>query len=269
MPRGVSRYDEARLQGRLWTPPLSPGLLAWWDAADASTLTITAAGLVSQWVAKGSLGLVATQATTALQPTFTPLARNGTPGLLFKQLSNGNNLSFAPAALLNPNATVAVSGYLDGTQSGVGTTDWRRAFGYGAGDNNTSIQIIRMGSGQRATEYSVAAGSYDWFNKDRLVCDVISNATGTINGSVYVDGNLIGSANYGSAFSGSAGYIGRGLQYSDPWPGFIQQILVYNRPLSPAERVKLEGWESWRTGKNGSNLYAGHTFVNRPPLIGD
>ena len=40
MPRGVNPIDEARLQGRLWTPALLPSLRAWYDPSDAASVTL-------------------------------------------------------------------------------------------------------------------------------------------------------------------------------------------------------------------------------------
>src|SRR5215203_2897576 len=79
MPRGIDRYDEARLQGRLWTPAaIQPALGCWLDAGDPSTI-IYATG-VSSWRDKSGRGAHATQATGALQPIYNP---SGPPRITF------------------------------------------------------------------------------------------------------------------------------------------------------------------------------------------
>ena len=84
MPRGVSLYDEARLQGRLWAPRVRPAtsLLRWWDAPDLSQIQATAAG-VSQLSDKSGNSGHAVQATDARKPTLALNALNGLAGLRF------------------------------------------------------------------------------------------------------------------------------------------------------------------------------------------
>ena len=68
MPRGVDRYDEAQLQGRLWTPRvLGAGLVGWWDANARHTISIGTG--ISAW---NSLvgGWSLTQGTGSAQPTY-------------------------------------------------------------------------------------------------------------------------------------------------------------------------------------------------------
>ena len=80
MPRGVDGVDEARLQGRLWTPTLLRPAL-WLDAADLSTIS-TATG-VSEWRDKGPNGRNVAQGTGGTQPTLTPMGLNGRNVLSF------------------------------------------------------------------------------------------------------------------------------------------------------------------------------------------
>src|SRR4051812_47429097 len=72
MPRGINAYDEARLQGRLWTPQaIQPALGCWLDAGDPSTITYAAG--VSSWRDKSNRTRHATQATAGNQPTYVPV----------------------------------------------------------------------------------------------------------------------------------------------------------------------------------------------------
>uniref|UniRef100_UPI003BA6F553 hypothetical protein n=1 Tax=Roseateles sp. TaxID=1971397 RepID=UPI003BA6F553 len=67
MPRGVSLVDEARLQGRLWTPAqVLPSL--WLDGADLSTLSMSGSS-VTQWRDKSGNARHAT--TTVRNPGIT------------------------------------------------------------------------------------------------------------------------------------------------------------------------------------------------------
>ncbi|MFN8996607.1 MAG: hypothetical protein ACK5X3_23505, partial [Pseudomonadota bacterium] len=69
MPRGVSRYDEAQLQGRLWTPDLVRPAL-WLDWADVSTISL--ATVISEGRAKSGNARHFTQSVSASQPAYRP-----------------------------------------------------------------------------------------------------------------------------------------------------------------------------------------------------
>jgi hypothetical protein len=103
-----------------------------------------------------------------------------------------------------------------------------------------------------------------WISTDRFI---IFQLTGQ-NASLNVDGNAAESAtltpttNTGTA----SGSMGEWQFFGNKWNGSIQQIVICNSTLSTSQRQKLEGWESWYDGKNGSNLPAGHPYKNYPPL---
>jgi len=80
MPRGVNQYDEAQLQGLLWTPDLVRPAL-WLDAADASTVSVATG--VSEWRDKSGNGRHFTQTTTANQPAYNQNGINGLSSISF------------------------------------------------------------------------------------------------------------------------------------------------------------------------------------------
>src|SRR5215216_1726039 len=70
MPRGTDRYDEAQIQGRLWTPNVlrSAGLLSQWqDGADPSFVDYGTTG-VATWRDKSGFARTFTQGTDANRP---------------------------------------------------------------------------------------------------------------------------------------------------------------------------------------------------------
>jgi hypothetical protein len=83
MPRGVSPLDEARLQGRLWSPN-GLRLGAWYDASDLSTIT-TVSGGVSDWRDKSGNGRNLT-ATATQRPTYTANGFNNRPALDWRSI---------------------------------------------------------------------------------------------------------------------------------------------------------------------------------------
>jgi hypothetical protein len=249
---------------RPWLPTDLPNLLEWWDASQGVT---SAAGSVSQWLGVKS-GIAAIQATAASQPTFSASARNGKPGLSFS--GSNQNLKFNASLFLIANLTVALSGYMLPGYAG----QWRRAFAFGqaADQSSSAIQIIRRGSDNLVAERTLGASGangaagVDWAGFDRF--PIVTKA-GTV-GKFFVDGLYKALGTFAATFAGvtsTDGYIGQGVGYADNFPGIIQQICVFSSALSDSDRQKLEGWESWYTGKNGSNLAADHPYKAAAPTV--
>lgn len=258
MPRGVSRYDEAQLQGRLWTPRLIPSLIAWWDANQGITAP---SGLVTQWVDVVS-GIPATASTT--QPTFSTTARNGRPGLIFP---GGKYLTFTPTSAFPVGAapgTITVSGYANTTGNanngvfsyGAGANLNWRALGLASNSNNVYISFYG----------SDLSTSPVWAGLDHLVIWTIN---GTASG-VSADGAVFSYTSSTPNTTLAQGAIGRyNFGGQGTFSGTVQQVVLFSSALTFVEMQKLQGWESHYNGKAGLNLAASHPFRNRPPLIGD
>jgi hypothetical protein len=56
--------------GGLWSPLDDPGLVAWWDARELSTLTLVNTDRVSRWATVNNPAIVAEQPNAALQATY-------------------------------------------------------------------------------------------------------------------------------------------------------------------------------------------------------
>lgn len=233
-----------------------PDLAAWWDGTDPATIRLTN-GRVDQWTAKGSLALPATQASEGWRPLVETEAITGKTALSF----DGYNyrMGFDGSKLPVDNLTVVVIGSLKAdTYDG----DWRRAFGYGDWGSN-GLQIGRRGTDATVAEIALGiGGGVNWKGVDRTVIETRSNGQATL----FVDGRNAGTAGYGNLF-GNVGWIGRGVEYEDLWPGLIRHILVYARHLSDEEVAQLFGWGSWSANKAGADLPDGYPYRNAPPKI--
>jgi hypothetical protein len=89
-------------------------------------------------------------------------------------------------------------------------------------------------------------------------------------GKFFVDGLYKALGTFAATFAGVAstdGFIGQGIGYADYFPSTIQQICVNSSELSDTDRQKLGRWDSWYTGKNGSNLAADHPYKAAAPTV--
>jgi len=278
MPRGISRYDEAQLQGRLWTP-LLVGPSLWLDAADLSTLSVGASG-VDSWRDKSGFGRDAT--TTVRRPAFLANALNGLPAVNFTAASatklDTPDFSIAPSRQFCAFAVASTAGLLGGgtyrrlwvakgvnpDTLGAGAT---YAQGYmGSGANAGSAMLIAGGSGVAApvvtglgnTAPVLLTGAFG-------TAGAASNET-TISANGGARQSLTGQS---GALSTTGIRIGSdvGSGGGTAWNSWIAEI-IFTGAIAFATLQSIEGYLAWKWDLKG-NLPATHPFVNRPPLIGD
>lgn len=247
---------------RPWLPTdLSSGLVAWWDASD---LTGTA---VSAWRDKVG-GLTLSQAAGAAQPTFNATARNGKPGVVFSGAQSLSNATVGSLPVGTNASSVLVSGYI---VPGAATS---AAFLWGDFTNNGCARLIgAFGTGNGSFVLETTLGdnypaAQTWSSVDHCVIAQISSASPAVI-QINVDGGSDQTRNSNITINTTTG---QGTQMgatagSRYLTGTIQQVTVVNRTLSVSERQQFEGWESWYTGKNGSNLPANHPYKAAAPTV--
>jgi hypothetical protein len=254
MPRGLSDYDSARIQGRLWTP----GLLrpaAWFDASDLSTISIATG--VSEWRDKSGNARHMTQATTSIQPPLVPEYKNGLACAQFRM------------------------------QGGYGANNDRLNMASDLSVQTAYVVVFR----QQDTVYPftvnsfifTALASYDWHPGYTSTPQTLADGSGTAyasanwrNGSNYNYGSSINVTTYAgidqwNLFSflcvGNMATRGIGQDRSfSSSKGYYGEVLWYTDAHSTRDRYLIEGYLSW---KWAIPLAADHPFANRPPLIGD
>ena len=278
MPRGVGlnwRYDEARLQGRLWTPALlRPSL--WLDASDISTITVSSG--VSEWRDKSGNGRHA--ATAVRQPilsfnvqnslsaiTFTASSATKLDTPVFSIAPNREFCSFgvvSGAGLVAPASTYPrIWGTLGGGDSAGGGSTYPQGF-FGGGPANGTAMLIAGGTG--VTQPQVTSLPT---NQAVLLTGRFGTAGQSANtSSISAFGGTISSlASQTGALSTSGIRIGAdvGTSSVSAWNSWIGEIIL-TTGISLAQSMVVEGYLSW---KWGVRLVASHPFANRPPLIGD
>lgn len=268
MPRGTSPLDEARLQGRLWTPADQSAL--WLDPADPSAFSFGTG--ISEWRDKSSNGRNATQATGANQPTLAAAALNGLPLVRFDGLNDILIANFG-AALQVTNFSHTWLMVRRGT--GTGDTYQPSLAGWdSAGTNVGGYHFIKSNNLFGASVPHGTWGIYDLssgtvyangrpeimtFSAETTAWRVLRNGvqegtTGTIpSANTVIDGISIG---------GSTNPV----RYSLIDYGDVISFIGQNRQNARQSQT-AEGYIAWKWGLQG-NLPANHPFRNRPPLIG-
>lgn len=229
-------------------------------------VTYDASNNVTKWIGR-ILGTVATP-NGSVYPIFNKTALNNQPGIYW----NGSNtaiLNFNPVGFPSGSAasTIVVSASSDNNSGG----GYHYAFGFGASGSNQQRTLGQTNDGQGSVNFTAqdsdATTNIPWAGYNRCVIATnIANSTGV---SYYIDGVDRGTINLNSLpqTGTSLGSIGSFVGFPLLWQGYIQQIYIFNRVLTPTELVMFSGYESWYTGKNGTNLPANSPYVNAPPYV--
>jgi hypothetical protein len=257
MPRGISRYDEAAFQGRLWTPKDSGVSIALWlDASDLSTISYGTSG-ISEWRDKSGNNRHATQGTDANRPTLTAIGLNSRPVISF----DGSNDSFDFTGSHGQEWSAFIVGRANGTQ--------QVFYQFGGINIAGNLQIDTGVGGYAARAGTVGGGSLGLApctlgENVLLSCDY-SNSGSYVN--LYKNGTLgtpgSGTAPAASALASTIGQFGS-IWYLN---GFIAEFIVIDS-INSAIRQKAEGYLAWKWGLQ-NNLISSHAFINRPPTTGD
>src|SRR5215207_1737321 len=276
MPRGIDRYDETRIQGRLWTPrAFRPAL--WFDAADLATIVCNAFG-VSQWSDKSGFARHATQSVSGAYPTFVASGISRLPSVQFT----------APAVTSNPSAPHLVLPNMSGfgfSAAEVYTVFVRNADptpneGTAGSAFGSSTAQSDGGEHEPYTDGNVYIATFSAnrksagdpapsFTSPRIV-RVRSAAS---DWQYWVDGTLVFSTASNTFSLPTTPFIGRSIRTISSlyyyFDGQIAEMVIFGTTLSASERLKVEGYLAWKWPSLVANLPASNPFKSRPPLIGD
>ena len=267
MPRGISRYDEAKLQSRLWTPDiLGASLVCWYDADDLSTIAVSTG--VSEWRDKSGNGRNLSQSTGSQQPALNIGDFNGRNSISFTKASSQS------LALTNFPTT--------GLTGGLGVhfaAKWQSIAGTASGDIqvlmelqssfviqdrtdvlNDPFQVAHLPTGGNGALGAAGLGDNQW----KIVGGVMTTGTDKIfeNGQERVSGTNIAS------FTTNANLrVGMNSSSVRHYNGSFSEIIITS-DLSDYTRQRIEGYMAHKFGLF-QVLWSDHPFLARPPLIGD
>jgi hypothetical protein len=260
MPRGVSRYDEARLQGRLLTPlllaqRLRAKLFFWWSA---DFLTVDAGGLVQGATDLTGQGRNGAQGTAGARLTYFPSDRmfGGRPA--YGMTANASVLAFLGDSAARTVFQYFFSAYY---KDGVDTTFDQNSYAIsGAG----TFGAFRMHGIAATAGWSALITGRTFYNTgDPFPTKNGFQASQTVlplPASVIQTRAALGRS--------QATRVGGGDTAPQAWIGGFRHVAACNQVLTDFESALMEGVIAWDDGTQ-SRLIGTHPFANRPPLIGD
>jgi hypothetical protein len=241
-----------------WFPSDDPGLLIWYDFADASTITITGAGIsqITNKVGGGTYTLA--QATDSNRPSWDgarATSRGTGSGLAITTTVGWTNAAY------NTFATVSATAF-DSTNSRL----IYNVLSAGANHHSYYAKFNANNLRHRASPIGTGAGELDFFVGYTPGTTYIVNTSfdGSTTKGSYVNGTVAQtdtSANNG-AISGAEMRIlsaGAGVTLGD---------FIVTSSTTTAIRQKHEGYLAWKRGLAAS-LDASHPYKTRPPLTTD
>ena len=287
MPRGVSPLDEARIQGRLWTPAQLRTAL-WLDAADLSTISVATG--VSIWRDKSGSQRNFSQPTGGTQPTLTPNGLNANNVLSFNGsqwfasdsavatwnfLHNANGSSifavWKAGNIDNPNAVNGLMGTNAATSSNIGT--------YIAHDDRAGVPrnngvLVQVSGGGSTSVSAASADNLMPANTPVILSHIADPGNSTAANRSFMRVNRTLSQTNASTNTPSASNASLALQVGAcgnntfPLTGYIAEIVVLASIASTKVRQQIDGYLAWKWALREA-LITGSPFLNRPPLIGD
>jgi hypothetical protein len=245
-----------------FVPTDIPGLLAWFDGADATSMTIGSSFLISQWNDKSGNGNNATNSNTATQPTYSANQLNGKSTVAFP---GGMNLAFGSAQMINPSSPFTITFVVEfsvvnnpfsiffALTDANGVTD-QPYFNINKSGTTTNVFI----AGPVST-YAANIGTNLW--NPSIGTDTYYAITFTYNGM-----GLSNQANFGFSVNGTsyvlnsgdnddtnggANIIGNyapGGAFGASFTGFFADIYVYNTQFTGPQSTAFYGYLSSKWG---------------------
>lgn len=243
-------------------PEVMTASLAWFDAADAATISTNAAGQVTNWANKGSAGtaLDAEQIIPGVGPTVSPNALNG------RSVLTVNNTE----SLWTKN-NVGISGGQD-----------RTMFAVGCRKNGGNMFLAHQGGfGPANTVFGISSESFDQYNYTwanditmgirttdvfEIYDFMIASSNGTVNlvsGGVLASGSkvLTPDTTNDKLYLGSRPY-----QYGQ---GDLAEVILFSRALTAQERGDVEAYlqSKWFIAASATPPPAGDVVVTSPGVL--
>ena len=231
-----------------WTPA-DIGVNAWWDASDASSITVTGSG-VSTWADKSGNGFDATQGSDGQRPLTGGRTIGGLNALEF----DNSGLNFTTIDLMVGNKEAYAIFHQDDAQD-------MTILGGGGNSQMTvmSNQTLRLWKSSNPYNNNTQIGTAP------VATD---NLGGWLAHSDFkrfsVNGTLTTTNNTPTGNGMQVQQIGR-QQYANA-DGLIGEIVVTNGTLSADDRARMEGYLAWKWGTQAS-LPSGHAYELAAPTV--
>jgi hypothetical protein len=257
MPRGTSRYDEARLQGRLFDAIHTATRPATYINFNRRESLSISSGLISSARNLGTSGDPFSSSGSGTYPPLGVLPNGTTVGsfttttTLCQATSSGLNNSDPTYTIINLARIKAGNSGLRVVQGGMGTNF---VFGF----YSTQWDVFYDGNFHQSTLRSETSGEFHLTtirSSAAYVADMRSNGV-----AISVNATAVGSAPTTLGINTDA--------FGEHSNCEVFALAAWYGALSNSDINKVEGAFAWEAGLQDSVLPAGHPYKNRPPTIG-
>jgi hypothetical protein len=273
LPASHPYNNQIRPFSRNFVPTDIPDCIMWFDGADLTSMFTNVAGttgatgtgsIIRHWRDKSGSGNNLTNAATG--PTLTTSANPRGFDMVF----NGTNSFLSKTDVVNNSNTYTKFLVFNRPGTGAG---FARLFAYGSVGGGESlandptgfhIQEGNVGS-IGCTVYKSATNSL--FNVSNNTYHVITIVANPLSMQLFLNGALTSTAILtlpNTNFNGTGFFLGtRYNAIFQFFPGFINEVISYNRQLSTYEYQEVEGYLAWKWGLRNS-LPTAHPFYRFP-----
>lgn len=236
-----------------WIPSFLPNVIAWWDAANASSFTYSSGTLVSAWASRvGSYTL--TQATTANQPS-----RSGTLNSKPTVVFDGTTYDWLSVANFDLSATNATTfWFVINAATGVGDQVIAELSSNVNGDSGGLLFYVSNGGSFIALTRGSSSPYYSGFisgtvtTTAKAAVAIYDAALTTNEMSVWLNGSPAGSNAYNANLTNNLRkdslYVGSRAGQNTFFDGQICEFGACSSALGSTDRGKLETYLSAKWG---------------------
>ena len=271
-------FNNTRPFSRSFSPTDLPNCIMWYDAADLRTMFTNTAGttqvtgtgsLVRFWRDKSGSGNNLTSDSDNRSPTLTTSSNPQRFDLVF----DGGDYLSNTALVNNSNTYTKFLVFRRTNNPSTPSDNYQRLFSYGktTGDQqNDDPSGFHLQTANTQTNYNIYksfAGSGNLtISSDTY--HIISIVAGPTTISTFLNGSLTATNTFtplNTDFSATTFRLGTNFVVlaNAAWPGFINEVISYNRQLQPYEFRKVEGYLAWKWGIR-SSLPTTHPLYKYP-----
>jgi hypothetical protein len=260
---------------RNFVPTDIPNCIMWFDGADLTSMFTNVAGttgatgtgsVIRHWTDKSGSGNNLTNAatgptlTTSANPRGFDMVFNGTNSFLSNTDVVNNSNTYTKFLVFNRNSTTAPNFqrlFAYGTTTGEQTPNDPTGFHIQSNSSSviTSFTLHKMIPN---ASFTIATNTY-------YIATIVAGPTTM---SLFLNGALttaITLTNMNTNFDATTFRLGTNFTIGNNgyWPGFINEVISYNRQLGVAEYREVEGYLAWKWGLRNS-LPTAHPFYRFP-----
>ena len=270
-------FNQIRPFSRSFSPTDLPNCIMWYDAADLRTMFTNTAGTtqvtgngsrVRFWRDKSGSGNNLTSNADANSPTLTTSTNPQRFDLVFDgvndYLSNtelvNNSNTYTKFLVFRRNSTTAAAFqrlFSYGTTTGDARVDDQTGFSIQSGSSSSLTSYLLYKSGTNPS-FTIATDTY---YVATILCTPLTM-------SLFLNGSLTAASPTtlpNTNFSGTTFRLGTNFTplNNTAWPGFINEVISYNRQLSTYEFREVESYLAWKWGIR-SSLPTTHPLYKYP-----